>query len=181
MAENFTIAIDDFVQGYCNQSLQAGGRLTEYDINWPSACIQGSPENGDRVEWQPILQGNINNLDAMAAALELSIPAEFEQLFCRYWSDHLDATAEQGNLTLLQVWNQEDFERLQQNLIGHVLMKRRLKQPETLFFAVTDQEDFVISLELSSGTVVVEQVGKNPHKKLADSLLAFIKTLTPNP
>lgn len=60
-------------------------------------------------------------------------------------------------------------------------MKRRLKQPETLFFAVTDQEDFIISLEHHSGHVVVEQVGKKPHIKLADSLLAFIQTLKPNP
>ena len=60
-------------------------------------------------------------------------------------------------------------------------MKRRLKQPETLFFAVTDQEDFVISLELSSGTVVVEQVGKNPHKKLGRFTISIYKNTYTQP
>lgn len=181
MAENFSTALDNFIETYRNTALQNDALQIDYDSEWHSECVQNPPENGQVAQWRPILQGTVNTFAAMAEALELSIPIEFELLFTRYWSEHLDATAEQGDLTLLQVWNQDDFERLQQNLIGHVLMKRRLKQPETLFFAVTDQEDFIISLEHHSGHVVVEQVGKKPHIKLADSLLAFIQTLKPNP
>ena len=75
-------------------------------------------------------------------------------LFCRYFSHDINATAEQGGLTLLQAWNEEDFDRLQKNLIAHVLMKRRLKQADTLFFALTDEEDLLLSILLETGEVV---------------------------
>ena len=58
-------------------------------------------------------------------------------------------------------------------------MKQKLKQAETVFFAVTDEEDMIISLDNSSGEVWVERVGCKPHKKLSDSLVDFISQLTP--
>lgn len=180
MAENIDTVLDKFIHRYCAAAEEQGGLQVEYDREWPSDCIQNSPESGEMALWKPILQTNTSNFQAMYDALELTISDEFESLFTRYWSDHLGAITEQGKMTLLQVWNQDDFERLQQNLIGHVLMKRRLKQPETLFFGVTDQEDFIISLEHHSGHVVVEQVGKKPHLKLADSLVEFINKLEPD-
>ena len=82
-----------------------------------------------------------------------------------------------GACELLQVWNEEDFERLQQNLIGHLLMKKRLKQAPTLFFALTDEDDFVLSVLNSTGEVVLEQVGRPPQKVISPSLPAFIATL----
>jgi SecY interacting protein Syd len=82
-------------------------------------------------------------------------------------------------LSLLFAWNKDDFERLQENLIGHILMKRRLKQEETVFFAVTDEEDMIISVDNASGSVWVERVGCKPHKQLSDSLAQFISQLTP--
>lgn len=180
MSEKIKSALDQFILKYCSVADEQGGLQTEYDSDWPSECIKYLPEKEDLVTWKPIKQSQNNNFESMSNALELSIPQEFEVLFTRYWSEHLNAVSDQGKLTLLQVWNQDDFERLQQNLIGHVLMKRRLKQPETLFFAVTDQEDFIISLEHQSGHIVVEQVGKKPHLKLADSLIEFLNMLTPD-
>ena len=180
MAENIITALDNFIDNFCILGEQQGGLAIEYDSDWQSECLQSHSEDGQMALWKPTLQKVNNTFDSMANALEMEIDPQFEDLFTRYWSEHLDANTAQGNLTLLQVWNQDDFERLQQNLIGHVLMKRRLKQPETLFFAVTDQEDFIISVEQLSGHVVVEQVGKKPHITLADNLADFIETLTPN-
>ena len=79
----------------------------------------------------------------------------------------------------MQIWNDDDAERLQQNLIGHVLMKRQLKQPETLFFALTDEEDFIVSVDNASGQVVLEQVGKPAQQVLAQDLAEFLATLQP--
>ena len=84
-----------------------------------------------------------------------------------------------GNLQLLLPWNQDDMVRLQQNLVGHVLMKRRLDQPETLFFAVTDEEDFILSVDNQSGEVVLEQVGLLPQEVLAPDLASFLASLEP--
>jgi SecY interacting protein Syd len=58
-------------------------------------------------------------------------------------------------------------------------MKQKLKQAETIFFAVTDEEDMIISLDNISGEVWVERVGCKPHKKLSNSLVEFISQLTP--
>ncbi|MDU0356093.1 SecY-interacting protein Syd [Paraglaciecola aquimarina] len=82
-------------------------------------------------------------------------------------------------MQLLQAWNLQDFERLQQNLIGHILMKRRLRQPETLFFGVTDQEDFILTLDNSTGQVLLEQVGLQSNDILAPNLAQFIDLLEP--
>ena len=75
--------------------------------------------------------------------------------------------------------SEEDFERLQQNLIGHLLMKQRLKQPPTLFFGLTDEDDFILSVDNASGEVVLEQVGKLPTRCLAPDLATFVDGLTP--
>ncbi len=50
-----------------------------------------------------------------------------------------------------------DFERLQQNLIGHILMKQKLKQAITLFFAVTDEDDIILSVNNNTGEVWAEK------------------------
>ena len=80
----------------------------------------------------------------------------------------------------LQAWSKADFERLQQNLIGHLMMKARLKQSPTLFFAVTDEEDLNIVIDNIKGNVALEYVGKEPHKVLATSLAEFISQTTPS-
>ena len=58
-------------------------------------------------------------------------------------------------------------------------MKQKLKQPISIFFAVTDDEDFILSINNESGEVWVERVGCIPHKKVADNLTSFIATLEP--
>ena len=55
---------------------------------------------------------------------------------------------------------------------------KKMKQ-ETVFFAVTDEEDMIISIENATGAVWVERVGCKPHKKLSDSLTQFISQLIP--
>ncbi|MBT0585025.1 SecY-interacting protein [Alteromonas oceanisediminis] len=179
MSEKLNCALDGFIHGYIDKA--EAGLVIAYDEDFPSRCIVAAATDGENVLWQPVLQTENNHFDNVQSALDLTLNTEYTAFFTRYWSDHLHASAPDGELTLLQVWNQDDFERLQQNLIGHVLMKRRLKQPETLFFALTDQEDIIISVENTTGNVVVEQVGKRPHRTLAPSLAEFLGSLVPNP
>jgi SecY interacting protein Syd len=81
---------------------------------------------------------------------------------------------------LLQPWNQGDFERLQQNLVGHILMKRRLKQPETFFIALTDEDDFILTVHNTSGEVMLEQVGLLPKEVVAPNLAEFLQSIQPS-
>ncbi|WP_431130321.1 SecY-interacting protein Syd, partial [Flagellimonas flava] len=80
-----------------------------------------------------------HDLQALVDGLGLQPDKQLESYYTRYYGDNLNARTTRGDLQLLVPWNQDDLIRLQENLIAHVMMKRRLRQAETLFFAVTDE------------------------------------------
>ncbi|MEW9797658.1 SecY-interacting protein [Alteromonas sp. CYL-A6] len=153
--------------------------LVEYDPDWPSPCYRREGAAGEQVLWRPSPQNGKNQFANVESALGITLNDQFCEFFTRYYSNNLAATASEGDCELLQVWNDEDFARLQENLIGHVLMKRRLKQVPTLFFAVTDEDDYILSVRNDTGEVVLEPVGKPPTKVIADDLASFLASLTP--
>jgi SecY interacting protein Syd len=177
------IAIDDFIAAYKNAHAENGILLqTEYSDEWPSTCCIGKPSqvSGQTlVEWEPVRQQPSLSFSDVEKSLGIEIDDQFKSLFSRYWSDNLNGRSSRGELQLLQIWNEEDGKRLQSNLIAHVLMKRRLKQRETLFFALTNEEDFTLSILNSSGEVVLEQVGCEPQEVIAPNLHTFLSSLTP--
>jgi SecY interacting protein Syd len=184
----FTDAFDAFVHSYIDQSSYDNmGLISYFDQAWLSPCLQidaheqANKADGDKLEWRPFLRTDKPSLSNLEEALQITIPQELQQLFCRYYSHDLNAKTDDGALTILQAWNEEDFDRLQKNLIAHVLMKRRLKQDDTLFFALTDEDDFILSILLSNGAVMLEKVGKAPHREIAPSLTMFMKSLAPAP
>ena len=156
--------------------------MVKFDAQWPSPCLV-DPDNVAKdhwVKWQPISRQTdpSANLHNLGTALEVKIPEIIEHFYCAYYADHLAVNLDGRVMTLLQVWNEEDFVRLQENIIGHVLMKRRLKQPDTIFIGVTDDDEELISIIPSSGEVVFEYVGRTPHQIVANSLQEFIGYLT---
>lgn len=186
MSKQIVDSLDSFINSYIDLVGDDKRELqTDFDADWLSPCLLANDEalallaDGDATSWRPHLQPASSHLGDLAKALEIDINADLETLFCRYYSHDLPAVTDRGELDILQAWNEDDFERLQKNLISHVLMKRRLKQPETLFFATTDQEDFIIVIDVATGKVMLEQVGKVPKEVLADDLPSFIQTLRP--
>ena len=188
---NLVDILQQFSKQYVSQYQNVHSHLPkiEQDDEWPSPC-EVSHEDGEieheilskgQVFWQPvnIEKGQELDFDNVESALELTLHPDVNTYFTTLYSESLDATCEEGNLSLLFAWNKDDFQRLQENLIGHILMKQRLKQAETIFFAVTDEEDMIISIDNDTGSVWVERVGCKPHKKLADSLAQFISELVP--
>jgi SecY interacting protein Syd len=183
---SFNRVFDKLVQSYIDHSNKDNmGLVTYFDKDWNSPCFQtkgiANIKDDQELEWRPFLRAETSTLRNLEEALEITIPTELQQLFCRYYSHDLNAQADYGNLTLLQVWNADDFDRLQKNLIAHVLMKRRLKQEDTLFFALTDEDDFILTIMLSTGAVMLEKVGKAPHREIAANLTDFIAQLKPLP
>ncbi|MDY6974958.1 MAG: SecY-interacting protein [Pseudomonadota bacterium] len=178
MALTIPAQLDKFVSSYVEQAEGEGLKIA-FDSEWPSPCYKTSASDGELVSWAPVLQSPSHSFDNVEEALSLKLNTDFCLFFTRYYSDNLKAMAPQGNCELLQVFNSEDFERLQQNLIGHLLMKQRLKQAPTLFFGLTDEEDFILTIVNESGEVALEQVGREPAKILAPSLAVFLEQLTP--
>ena len=152
---------------------------TQFDPQWPSPCINEPIETlaeGQEVSWTPIAR-QISDMSEFAQALSISVSPALTEFYSAFFAEHLELTIEQGQITLLQAWNEEDFERLQENLIGHVLMKRRLKQSDTLFIGLPENDDYLISVLMSTGEVVLEPVGKEPTEVLAPSLSHFFDSL----
>ena len=162
--------------------------IIEHDEEWVSPCELDFYDTNHKY-WQPVAMGgdenslkgeNILSFVNVESALDLELHTDIKTYFTTLFSSELEVQCSEGQLSLLFAWNQEDFSRLQENIIGHILMKQRLKQDETVFFAVTDEEDLIISIMNNTGEVWVERVGCKPHKKVSDSLVDFIKQLTPN-
>ncbi|MEP4888674.1 MAG: SecY-interacting protein [Aliiglaciecola sp.] len=173
-------ALQNFVSEYvdCHQRNQHP-LVIQFDENWPSKCYQQKGEQDEWIPWLPVKQTSDRHFEHFEKALEIKMDEQLKDYYTCFWSDNLNAQTPRGNLQLLMPWNDDDFERLQQNLVAHVLMKRRLGQEDTLFFAITDEDDFIVSVHNETGRVMLEQIGLEPQETLANSLIEFIQQLTP--
>lgn len=159
-------------------SAQAGNLpVIEHDSQWPSDCEMANSVDNGMVQWQPVKRQSLGDFSNVEHALDITLHEDIKTYFNSYFSGELDLEHSKGPVTLLQIWNEEDFANLQQNVIGHIMMKKQLKQPVTVFFGLTDQEEQIISLDNDSGEVWLESVGQLPHLKLADSLAEFLGLL----
>jgi SecY interacting protein Syd len=153
--------------------------LVEHDEQWPSSCLQGKFDELYMC-WQPVEATTSLSFENLENALELTIHPSIVEYFTSIFSDSIPATCSEGHLQLLFAWSESDFFRLQENLIGHILMKQKLKQEVTLFFAITDDENIILSVNNRTGEVWAEKIGCKPHKKIAESLGDFIAGLQPD-
>jgi len=183
MSQSVIEALDSFMQRFKQHAITFPSIATiEYDTKWPSECYEPSKDNeeGVMVSWRPVKRWPAAKFGDLEHALDMTLHSDIKDYYGQYWSENIYASSEHGPLQLLQAWNDEDFTILQQNLVGHILMKRRLRQPETLFFALTSEDDFVLSVDNQSGKVMLEQVGLQPQKVIAPNLAAFLSTITPS-
>lgn len=158
-----------------------------HDPDWPSPCECGEPFRGpdgeQRILWRPVrrhIPGD--DLAGLERALEIPIHPDIKTYYGTYWSGSLEATAPQGHVSLIQLWNAEDADRLVENLIGHALAKRQARSPFSVFFACTEPDaDTFLSIDNETGRVLLEEPGRRPLRTVADGLEAFLDTLVPAP
>jgi len=172
--------ITQFAERYVAQCIAQTGKLpiVEHDPDWPSPCEQVQADE-QPMHWQPKPIEDDVDFSALENAIEITLHNDIKTYFSTIYSNNLPAISEHGNLELLFAWNYADFERLQENIIGHILMKRRLKQKMSVFFAVTDEDDLIISLDNETGSIGVERIGCEAHQVIATSMAEFITLLTP--
>lgn len=143
----------------------------------PSPCIVRS--SNSEVFWQAQPFTPAVTLVAVERALEIRLREEIHPFYTSQYAGDMGANFDGQALTLLQVWSEEDFTRLQENLIGHLVTQKRLKLSPTLFIATTDSEMTMVSLCNVSGNVVLEQFGTAKRTVLAPTLDAFLTQLEP--
>ncbi|UCX04287.1 SecY-interacting protein [Shewanella glacialimarina] len=175
-------ALENFINKYLLAYQDALSELPRYyPMGEDSACIQGQFEqNSDHaVYFKPFKRKTSADFSNVEHALELSLHDDINQYYGQFYSAPLMFTSSWGEGELLQTWNQQDFEYLQQNMIGHLMMKKKLKQEPTWFIGVLGDGDQMLTVDNESGGVWIEIPGDRPKQRLADSLSAFIDQLSP--
>jgi len=179
MIEQTAQALRDFSQRYCDLWQQESGHLpaSEELHGIPSPCVVAT--QGDAVWWQPQPFTLAQNLDAVERALDIQLQPAVAAFYTAQFAADMSGTFSGQRVSLVQVWSEDDFQRVQENLIGHLVMKRRLKHSPTLFIATTDSELEVVSVCNLSGEVILEQLGTKKRQVLAPSLQNFLIHLQP--
>lgn len=172
-------ALQDFTARYCDLWQQQRGHAPASAelTGVPSPCVLQTQQ--ESVWWQPQPFTLAQNLLAVERALDLQLQPALTAFWTTQFAGDMAASCDGLALSLLQAWSEEDFIRVQENLIGHLLMKRRLKQSPTLFIATTESELEVISVCNLSGEVILEQLGKKNREVIAPSLKNFLISLQP--
>lgn len=149
-----------------------------FDPEWRSECEVRA--DGDTTYWRPVPQQPAVNFAGLANALEAPIHPDISAYYGSFWSGTLEAESVEGRVSLIQLWNADDFDRLVANLIGHLLQQQRRRQAFTVFFANTDPDsELFLSIDNESGVVLLEEPGKPPLREVESDIWSFLERLTP--
>lgn len=178
MIDDTSRALTDFTRSYCENWVSKCGHppASSELYGVPSPCVQQTA--CEEVFWLPQPFTLAKNLENIERALALRIQPSVIAWYTTQFAGDMDALFDGQPCTLLQVWSEEDFERVQENLIGHLVMKRRLKQSPTLFIATTPSELEIVSVCNLTGNVILEKLGKKENRVLAATLEEFLVSLT---
>ena len=176
-------ALRAFTQRYCAVWQQQRHSLprSEELYGVPSPCVVDT--QGEAVFWQPQPFSLAQNISAVERALDIVVQQPLHSYYTTQFAGDMqarfaDETADE-TMTLLQTWSPDDFQRVQENLIGHLLVQKRLKLSPTLFIATLDSELEVISVCNMSGEVIKETLGTRKRTTLSPSLASFLNSLKP--
>ncbi len=172
-------ALREFTQRYIDFWQQQRGHApaSQELYGVASPCIVENRD--DTVLWLPQPFMPSATLEKVEKALELQLRPDIHTFYTQQYAGDMGAQFGEHSLTLLQVWSEDDFIRLQENLIGHLVTQKRLKLSPTLFLATTASEMTMVSLCNVSGNVILEQFGSKKQTVLAASLGHFLDALRP--
>jgi SecY interacting protein Syd len=174
-------ALDRLLRRYLESCQRASGSLPiqKHDPAGPSECQVGEPDAHGMVRWRPRERDSVADFSGLERALELEIHPDIKSFYGSYWCGTMELTAMEGGVTLIQIWNDDDFDRLVGNILGHALAKRRIEAPLTIFIACADEDEFMLSVENETGRVVLENPGSLPIRGISPSLAEFLDRLQP--
>ncbi|MGG4608903.1 SecY-interacting protein [Providencia sp. Me31A] len=180
MNTTLSAVLHNFTEKYVSQWHQQTGLspASKELYGVPSPCIVRTGENW--VYWEPKPFPHTKaNLEKVATALDISLQTDIHVFYTTQLAGDMKAKFRDITLSLVQVWSDEDFIRLQENLIGHLVTQKRLKLPPTLFIATLDSEIEMVSMCNLTGEIILEKFGSQERRVLSSSLMAFLEELVP--
>lgn len=141
-----------------------------------SPCITKTEDLA--VFWLPV-QTNQHNLDIVEEVIDLTINPAAHLFYGSQYAGDMKAQLNDLSICLLQVWSDDDFSQLEQNIINHLLMQKKLKRRPSIFIATTDDETSIISIDNQTGKIILEKLVTNEIEVLADDIDSFIDSLKP--
>nr|WP_284730704.1 SecY-interacting protein [Shewanella jiangmenensis] len=173
-------ALTNFHKIYADAFLQ---KLDEYPRCYTheraSPCLVSEADSraSEPQQWQWVKREPSANFDNIAHAMEIELHSDVNDFYGHFYAGTLQFDSPWGEGELIQPWNEDDFFLLQQNVLGHLMMKKQLKQPATWFIGLIGDNEEMLTVNNADGSVWKEVAGNEPHEKLADSLAAFIGQL----
>lgn len=172
-------SLQAFTQRFCDAWVALTGHEPESEALYaiPSPCITQTLDQA--VRWQPQPFIGEAYLAGVERALEISLRPEIHAFYTTQYAGDMPALKGELALTLLQAWSENDFKRVQENLIGHLVTQRRLRLSPTIFLATLQDDREVVSVCNKTGCVLLEKLGTQQREILADSLDQFLAQLHP--
>ncbi|MCT9845716.1 SecY-interacting protein [Leclercia adecarboxylata ATCC 23216 = NBRC 102595] len=179
MDKETAAALTAFTARYCDawHERNASWPQSEALYGVPSPCIITS--SGDVVTWQPQPFTAEQNVNAVERAMDIVVQPAVHAFYTTQFAGDMCARFDNEMLTLLQTWSEDDLQRVQENLIGHLVTQKRLKLSPTLFIATLESEMDILSVCNLTGNVVKETLGTQKRQILAASLTDFLNNLHP--
>lgn len=179
MSNQVRQALDAFTKQYVQLwQTQTGHAPTSEALHGiESPCIIKTTET--TVEWLPYKITNQLSLENVSNALDICLAPDITPFYTTQYAGDMAAIYDGQPLTLLQPWSYDDFIRLQENLICHLVTQRQHKLKPTLFIATIDSDMEIISFCNLTGNIILEKFGTRKYQVIAPNLSVFLQSIKP--